>query len=355
MENTIVEVKNIYTSCLTNLITPCLYDGIKSVYNFALKAHIEIIEKGKFDPNSKSPGVLKLFQSSLKEIPTLNSNTIEVEVNRIKSESKGGAWFDNLVKAVVKTHITLLTYSPKKQTSQLIKDEYHNKIDIKDFVHKCYIETARVLYSCPELFWHEYNNLDIQKNQRKVYKIIKQCIVETIIKILPLETILQEYLRPDLTELSPESSGVNKVSEYVDIKDLENKDHKKAPEESSSSETKLSEKETEHLENEFLDSMSNRVDKLEQTMDPNHNKNKEIFTKAEEPEKPKGSIPRIESDEELQKILQRANSIIEPQSKTNKTSKQDDQMVNDIHSKINEIKSQNGNPEKNSFFEHYRK
>jgi hypothetical protein len=75
----VVEIKNEYTTFLINLITPNVYEGIKSVYNFAQKTHEDILEKGKNDPNSKSPGVLKLFQTCLREIPLLNNNAIIVD------------------------------------------------------------------------------------------------------------------------------------------------------------------------------------------------------------------------------------------------------------------------------------
>ena len=43
-----------------------------------------------------------------------------------------------------------------------IKD---NKIEIKDFLHKCYIESARLIYNKPELYWHEFSPLEIKRNQ----------------------------------------------------------------------------------------------------------------------------------------------------------------------------------------------
>ena len=45
-ERNIVEIKNEYTTFLINIITPFVYEGIRSVYSFALNAHNEFIEKG---------------------------------------------------------------------------------------------------------------------------------------------------------------------------------------------------------------------------------------------------------------------------------------------------------------------
>ncbi len=154
-ERNITEIKNEYTTFLVNLITPFIYEGIKSVYSFALNAHKEFTERGKHDPTVKSPGILKIFQLSLKEIPTLNNNSIEIETGRIKSGCKCSDWFDDLVRAVIKSNIVLLTFSNPKKCPEIVKEQYHNKIEIKDFIHKCYIESARLIYNNPELFWHD--------------------------------------------------------------------------------------------------------------------------------------------------------------------------------------------------------
>ena len=59
-EMNITEIKTEYTTFLINIVTPFLYEGIRSVYQFSLNAHKELIEKGKNDPEVKSPGILKL-------------------------------------------------------------------------------------------------------------------------------------------------------------------------------------------------------------------------------------------------------------------------------------------------------
>jgi hypothetical protein len=68
-ERNIVEIKNIYTASLINIITPLLYEGIKSVYQGALKIETRFQEKAKNDPNVENPGILKIFQLCLKDIP----------------------------------------------------------------------------------------------------------------------------------------------------------------------------------------------------------------------------------------------------------------------------------------------
>lgn len=220
----ITEIKEEYTTFLMNIMSPFIYEGIKSVYSFAMNAHQEFLERGKNDPDVKSPGILKLFQLSLKEIQTLNNHSIEIETNRIKSGSKCADWFDDLVRAVIKSHIVLLTFSNTRKHPEILKEQFHNKIEIKDFVHKCYIESAKLIYNNPELFWHEFPPLEIKRNQREACNLIKQAIQEAIRKILPYKLILSEYLNNDFYD--EEEDFGNKVSEskYMNIQSMVNRD-----------------------------------------------------------------------------------------------------------------------------------
>jgi hypothetical protein len=224
-ERNVVEIKNEYTTFLTNIITPFMYEGIKSVYNFAVKSHNEFIDKAKTDPEVKSPGVLKIFQTCLKEIPTLNNNSIEQETNRIKDKSRCSEWFDDLIRAVVKSNIVLLTFSTSKNESDLIHEKYHEKIDIKDFIHKCYIESARTIYNNPELFWHEFPPIEIKRNQREICNLINNAVHEAIRKMLPIKHILEEYLKNDYTKDNFDNVG-NRItdSQYMNVKSMVQRD-----------------------------------------------------------------------------------------------------------------------------------
>jgi hypothetical protein len=196
-ERNIVEIKTLYTSFLINIITPLIYEGIKSVYNNALIVENKFIEKGKYDPNIENPGILKIFQLCLKDIPTLNQHEIDNETSRIKEKSKCSEWFDDLIKAVVKSHIILLTYNASGKTCKTVKEKHHEMIKTTDFIHKCYIECARIFYNYPEIFYHKYSTLDIKRNQREAQEMIKISINEAIKKMLPIKLILQEYLSND--------------------------------------------------------------------------------------------------------------------------------------------------------------
>jgi hypothetical protein len=196
-ERNIVEIKDEYTTFLVNIMTPFIYEGIKSLYNHAKDIDIQLMEKGKYDPRFKTPGILKIFQACLKEIPGLNNHAIEAETDRIKEKSKCSDWFDDLVKAVIKSNIVLLTFSTSHNKSGLVDDKYHERINIKDFIHKCYIECGSAVYNNPELFWHNYPTLEIKRNQREICHLIKTAIRAAIRRMLPMRLILQEFLKND--------------------------------------------------------------------------------------------------------------------------------------------------------------
>lgn len=285
-ERNITEIKLEYTTFLMNILTPFIYEGIKSVYVFALNAHTEFVERGKYDPEVKSPGVLKIFQLSLKEIPTLNNNTLDIETNRIKSGCKCSDWFDDLVKAVIKSNIVLLSFTNHKRKSKILKEDYHNKINVKDFIHKCYIESARLIYCHPELFWHEYATLEIKRNQRETFELIKQAIQEAIRKMLPIKLILTEYLSEDYVDNDDDVSNMVPSSQYENVKKMVQKDlheetnpheheHKSSDGTSDSGETesgsesvsKLDSEQEHKLEKDFLEEIESKLHSLDGKID----------------------------------------------------------------------------------------
>ena len=182
--NYLVETKAEYTSQLINIISPFIYDGIQSLYDEALKV-------------SKENEELKIFQNFLKKIPTWNHLILDSETTRILKDSDCTDLLPQLLNAVIKSNIMVLTNTPpeKKHTIKLPKD-----IDFKKFIHYSYIETAKTIYNNPYLFYHKYSLYDIKKNQRDANENIKFAINEAIRKLLPLQYILNEYLGENISK-----------------------------------------------------------------------------------------------------------------------------------------------------------
>lgn len=408
-ERNIVEIKNEYTTFLTNIITPFIYEGIRSVYSFALNAHNEFLERGKYDPDVKSPGILKMFQLSLKEIPTLNNHSIELEANRIKSGSKCADWFDDLVRAVIKSNIVLLTFNNPKKRPALLKEEYHNKIEIKDFLHKCYIESARLIYNNPELYWHEFSPLEIKRNQREACELIKQAIHEAIRKMLPIKLILKEYLSNEY--LDDENDVTNRISnsDYMNIHSMVQRDlHGNVPgrvpvpiknalesedeegegemhggkkkeedytassssssssDSSASSSTSKPKEEPDELQKMkgYLEGMENEnkipgpgKGEEEQEEQEEREPKPEREESKESPKQEGGvipqvsGVPRAEHDHEIKEMLKN-NNMTKTIEKEKKLSKREKNLINELEA---QIKPKGAEPDRKIFFEQYMK
>jgi hypothetical protein len=210
-ERNITDIKDEYTDFLIHIIAPLIYEGIRSMYQKSLEKENECIEMSKQDPRIKNPGVLKIFQHFLKNIPTLNLNLIEAEMIRIRDSSKHADIFEKLIKAVMKSHIILLTYNSSGKQCKLVNEKIHEKIDCKTFIHKIYVECARQFYNNPELFWHNYQSIDIKKNQKDALDIIEKAIHISIKEMLPMNDIIAEYLRNDYIPEETEKEKIERI------------------------------------------------------------------------------------------------------------------------------------------------
>lgn len=201
-EKNIVDIKHEYDENLTEILIPLLHEGLMSIYARALEHHAKYEELASTNSDIKNPGIIKIFQICLKDVPTLSATAIESEVCRIKEQSHCSEWFDDLVKAVVKSHIVLLTYNASGGTCELVREKYHDKININEFIHNCYIECAHIFYNNPELIIkipEKSTRISYRSGIQKdlTYKYIKKAIYKAINKLLPYKSMLKEYLRND--------------------------------------------------------------------------------------------------------------------------------------------------------------
>jgi len=206
MINFLVETKQEYTTQLINVLTPLIYEGLKSIYNEVIKI-------------STPDNILKNFQLFMQRIPKWNNEMIHNESQRIMNNSKSYTWLEDLIKATLKANIIVLTYNPS--TTQQIKVDplLYQNIKIDDFIHKIYIECARELWNNPYLFYHNYPPIELKRNQRDSILLIKDCIKEAIRKLLPLKHILQIYLGEEMEFGIPDNNFNKSISE-IDEKNL---------------------------------------------------------------------------------------------------------------------------------------
>ncbi len=206
MNNFLVETKQEYTTQLVNILTPLIFEGLQSIYQDALE-------------NSSSDDVLKIFQLFLKRIPKWNNDMISRESNRIMNNSKSYSWLSDLIKATLKANISVLTYNPSVKKQIKIDPTFYNNININDFIHKIYIECARDIWNNPYLFYHNFQPIDLKRNQRDAIITIKDCIREAIRKLLPVKHILSIYLGDEIEEASPDDNFDKYISD-IESKNL---------------------------------------------------------------------------------------------------------------------------------------
>lgn len=175
------ESRNEWVSRLLNVMTPHIADGFKAIFTDSYTLCMENDELDKY---------LMTFQNFISRIPKWNDELISSEVERITGNS-GCGYLEDLITCV---HVVQL-----KALTCIRVGQKQKKVDIdipklSDFVHKCYINVARKLYSNIYLFEKDVSPLQIQKHSREFEIIVKEGIINAVRESVPVEQILRSYL-----------------------------------------------------------------------------------------------------------------------------------------------------------------
>jgi len=181
------ESKNEWGSRLLTILTPLVIEGIKSIFEEALKLCKENNEVDKY---------LMTFQNYISRIPKWNNEIIETERKRIVERS-GCGYLEDLVTCV---HIIQLKLLSAMRVGQKQKKIDVNIPKLDDFVHKVYVTVARKIYKNVYLFENNIPPLQIQKNYRELEVIVQECILNTVRESIPVETILRAYMDETIEE-----------------------------------------------------------------------------------------------------------------------------------------------------------
>ena len=215
--STIIESKNEWCARLTNTLTPCVIEGLRSIFTEAFDVCLENNEETKY---------LMTFQNFLNNIPKWSAEIVENEKQRIITSSACN-YLEDLITCVHITQLKSLT-----STRVGLKQKKIN-IDIPDlhkFIHKTYINVARKVYVNIYLFEKNIKPLQVQKNNRELELLIKECILNTIRESIPIEHILQMYLDETLEtdveieekkELVTDKEALEKNKKAKEKKELE--------------------------------------------------------------------------------------------------------------------------------------
>lgn len=178
---TLHEAKNEWIVRLLNLLTPLIIEGFRSIFNESYKLCKDNKEMDKY---------LMTFQNFITRIPKWNSVIVDNERERIVEKSRC-TYLEELVTCVHIIQLKLLT--------AMRVGRKQRKIDIQipklgDFIHKCYIQTAKKIYTNVYLFDVSVAPMQQQKNARELEMLVRECIMNTVRDSIPVETILRAYM-----------------------------------------------------------------------------------------------------------------------------------------------------------------
>jgi hypothetical protein len=202
--STLTESRNEYSALLVSKLTPCLIQGMMSIFNEACELCVQNNEDEKY---------LMTFQNFLGRVTKWNPDIIQKETERIMRESNCN-YLEDLLTCVHVTQLKVLTNVRVGSTQKKVTIDIP-KLD--DFIHRCYIEVARKVYKNVFLFDRTAMPLMRQKNLRELELIVKECVLNVIRDNMPIENILKSYLEEGVEEtVDEEKTEVTEVQEQVE-------------------------------------------------------------------------------------------------------------------------------------------
>jgi len=179
--NVYAEAKSEYTRQLCQILTPCF-----QTYFLDL---LKLAKEKEADPKR----LLWNFQSLLQEIPDWNQDKVLRETEKIQKDSNCD-YLEELLTAVFIAHTKVLS-AIRITTKQKKLQITIPKLD--HFVHRTLRETGRLLWGNAFLFAEQGSGVERQKNMRQIEGLIVEGIQQSIRSLLPVKTILREYLNDE--------------------------------------------------------------------------------------------------------------------------------------------------------------
>jgi hypothetical protein len=198
--NSLGDSKNEWCARLINILTPVTIQGIKSIFEEAHNLCRENDEMDKY---------LMTFQTFLSRVPKWNNAIIETERKRI-IEASGCGYLEELITCVHVIQLKTLTCVRVGQKQKKVDIDVPS---LDAFIHRVYVNVARKLYTNIYLFEKNIAPLQIQKHNRELEIIIKECIMNSVRDSIPVDTILRAYM----DETEEQDVEVNEVEEQIPI------------------------------------------------------------------------------------------------------------------------------------------
>jgi hypothetical protein len=171
--------KNEWCSRLLNILTPCIIVEITKIFKEACRECEENDEEDKY---------LMTFQVFLSGIPKWSKSTVEEARRKITEKCK---YLEEMITCVHLIQLKALTCVRVCQKQKKVDIDIPS---VDNFIHKVFSNVARRLYTNIYLFEKNIAPLQIQKHNRELELIIKECILNTVRETMPIEAILRAYM-----------------------------------------------------------------------------------------------------------------------------------------------------------------
>jgi len=169
--------------------------------------YLDLLKETK-DTEKDPRRVLWVFQDALKQFPDWNVDKVQRETEKVVTATKCD-YMEEILTAVFIAHTKVLsairlTSRQKKLQITIPKLEH--------FLHRTMSECARLLWSNAYLFAENGTSIDRQKNLRQVEQLLHEGVLQSIRGMLPVKSILKEYLTDDTDDIL-EASTPSAVAE----------------------------------------------------------------------------------------------------------------------------------------------
>lgn len=185
---TLLELKKEYLQHLQDVLVEPFLNEFQTIYDTTFKS-------------TSSGKVLQEFQQNVSQVPQWNHIMIEGMYERVLHQSKCD-FLGDLIRAIFVTYVRFnLASHGKLQNNNQVKIKVPNAAN---FIHKCLVACARVVWSQPYLFYHAVRTIERQHNRIQADDAFRKAIASTVRNAIPWDQLLNitvgnEKLEEDVT------------------------------------------------------------------------------------------------------------------------------------------------------------
>ncbi len=195
--NVLVAAKEEYSKQLVNCIQASIYDILTSIFEDSQKNNIRLSVS------------YSNFQKELKSVPNWTDFKLEEKLNSLNRKFP---YLMDLITAIFVSHVKILACVRLTANDKSVKIKVPS---LNSFLHKIIVACCEQIYYNPQCIYDE---------KIKIFKLINECINETIANQIPIEYILNEYLSGAFDEPETKYPENNKVIETLEENEISDDD-----------------------------------------------------------------------------------------------------------------------------------